>query len=70
MEEQKFILALAAEGENILHLGPLGEQLAEQVSSLHVKADTLTDKIIFSWVLMNAILLLVADEAGAAKQCQ
>jgi hypothetical protein len=31
VEEQKFILALAAEGENILHLGPLGEQLAEQV---------------------------------------
>ena len=32
LEEQKFILALAAEGENILHLGPLGEQLAEQVN--------------------------------------
>jgi len=31
VEEQKFILALAAEGENILHLGPLGEHLAEQV---------------------------------------
>jgi hypothetical protein len=33
LEEQKFILALAAQGENILHLGPLGEKLAEQVSS-------------------------------------
>ncbi len=56
MEEQKFILALAAEGENILHLGPLGEQLAEQVSSFHVKAVTTKGKITFSWVLMNAML--------------
>ncbi len=53
MEEQKFILALAAEGENILHLGPLGEQLAEQVSSNHV---TIIEKFTFFWVLMNAML--------------
>jgi hypothetical protein len=64
VEEQKFILALAAEGENILHLGPLGEQLAEQVSSLHVKAVTIIYKFTFSWVLMNVLLfwLLMKQE--------
>ncbi len=70
VEEQKFILALAAEGENILHLGPLGEQLAEQVSSLQVKAVTITDKFKFSWVLMNVMLFWLLMKAGVAKQNQ